>query len=74
MRALQAGGAIVAMTRSAAAELVTWGIRVNSVCPGTTRTPLLMVEFEDSADPEAEIAEISSSVAAGRLFTSSAYC
>ena len=60
-------GAIVAMTRSAAAELVSWGIRVNSVCPGTTRTPLLMVEFEDSADPDAEIAEIASSVAAGRF-------
>lgn len=60
-------GAIVAMTRSAAAELVSWGIRVNSVCPGTTRTPLLMVEFEDSADPEAEIAEIASSVAVGRF-------
>ncbi|MGB8404469.1 MAG: SDR family NAD(P)-dependent oxidoreductase [Mycobacterium sp.] len=60
-------GAIAAMTRSAAAELVSWGIRVNSVCPGTTRTPLLMVEFEDSPDPDAEIAEISSSVAAGRF-------
>jgi NAD(P)-dependent dehydrogenase (short-subunit alcohol dehydrogenase family) len=34
-------GAIVAMTRSAAAELASWGIRVNAVCPGTVATPLV---------------------------------
>jgi 3-oxoacyl-[acyl-carrier protein] reductase len=28
------------MTRSAAAELSSWGIRVNAVCPGTTKTPI----------------------------------
>ena len=60
-------GAIVAMTRSAAAELVSWGIRVNSVCPGTTRTPLLMVEFEDAPTPTPRSPTIASSVAAGRF-------
>ena len=50
-------GAIVAMTRSAAAELVSWGIRVNAVCPGTTRTPLLWSSSTDSADPDTEIAD-----------------
>ena len=60
-------GAIVAMTRSAAAELISWGIRVNAVCPGTTRTPLLLAEFDGAADPETEIAENAASVALGRF-------
>ena len=32
-------GGILAMTRSAAAELSSWGIRVNAVCPGPIYTP-----------------------------------
>jgi NAD(P)-dependent dehydrogenase (short-subunit alcohol dehydrogenase family) len=60
-------GAIVAMTRSAAAELVSWGIRVNAVCPGTTRTPLLLAEFDGAADPDAELAENAASVPVGRF-------
>jgi NAD(P)-dependent dehydrogenase (short-subunit alcohol dehydrogenase family) len=60
-------GAIVAMTRSAAAELVSWGIRVNAVCPGTTRTPMLLAEFDGAADPETEMADNAASVAAGRF-------
>ena len=60
-------GAIVAMTRSAAAELVSWGIRVNAVCPGTTKTPLLFAEFDGTADPESEMAENAASVAVGRF-------
>jgi NAD(P)-dependent dehydrogenase (short-subunit alcohol dehydrogenase family) len=49
-------GAILAMTRSAAAELAPWGVRVNAVCPGTTRTPMFLAEFDGFADPEAELA------------------
>ncbi len=60
-------GAILAMTRSAAAELSSWGIRVNAVCPGTTRTPLLLAEFDGAADPEAELADNAASVAVGRF-------
>ena len=60
-------GAILAMTRSAAAELCSWGIRVNAVCPGTTRTPLLLAEFDGAADAEAELADNAASVAIGRF-------
>ena len=60
-------GAIVAMTRSAAAELVSWGIRVNAVCPGTTRTPLLLAEFDGATDPATEMADNAASVAVGRF-------
>jgi NAD(P)-dependent dehydrogenase (short-subunit alcohol dehydrogenase family) len=60
-------GAILAMTRSAAAELASWGIRVNAVCPGTTRTPMFLAEFDDVADPEAELADNAASVAMGRI-------
>ncbi|HET7666773.1 MAG TPA: SDR family oxidoreductase [Mycobacterium sp.] len=60
-------GAILAMTRSAAAELCSWGIRVNAVCPGTTKTPLLLAEFDGAADREAELADNAASVAMQRF-------
>ncbi|MGZ6777361.1 MAG: SDR family NAD(P)-dependent oxidoreductase [Mycobacterium sp.] len=60
-------GAILAMTRSAAAELASWGIRVNAVCPGTTRTPMFLAEFDGAADPEAELADNAASVAMQRV-------
>lgn len=60
-------GGILAMTRSAAAELASWGVRVNAVCPGTTRTPMFLREFEGAADPAAELAENEASVAVGRI-------
>jgi len=60
-------GAILAMTRSAAAELASWGIRVNAVCPGTTRTPMFLREFDGAEDPAAELADNEASVALGRI-------
>ena len=33
--------AIVGLTRSAALDAAQWGIRVNCLCPGTTRTPMM---------------------------------
>lgn len=60
-------GAILAMTRSAAAELASWGIRVNAVCPGTTKTPMFLAEFDGVADPEAELADNAASVAMQRI-------
>lgn len=60
-------GAVLAMTRAAAAELASWGIRVNAVCPGTTRTPMFLREFDGAADPAAELAANEASVALGRI-------
>ncbi|GAA5197250.1 SDR family oxidoreductase [Arthrobacter gyeryongensis] len=60
-------GAILAMTRSAAAELASWGIRVNAVCPGTTKTPMFLAEFDGVEDPEAELADNAASVAMQRI-------
>ncbi|PEG38222.1 short-chain dehydrogenase [Mycolicibacterium agri] len=60
-------GAILAMTRSAAAELASWGIRVNAVCPGTTKTPMFLAEFDGAADPDAELADNAASVAMQRI-------
>jgi len=60
-------GGVQAMTRALAAELATHGIRVNSVSPGSTDTPMLMAEFALAPDPVAERAENDSSIALGRI-------
>ena len=33
--------AIIGLTRSAALDAAEWGIRINCLCPGTTRTPMM---------------------------------
>jgi NAD(P)-dependent dehydrogenase (short-subunit alcohol dehydrogenase family) len=50
-------GAVVMFTKSLALDLVRYGIRVNALCPGITRTPLLQSEVDDSADPAKTAAE-----------------
>lgn len=43
-------GAVLALTRSMAADLIEKGVRVNCVCPGTTFTPSLdnrLAQFDD---------------------------
>lgn len=45
-------GGIIALTRGAALEYATRGIRINAVCPGVIRTP--MVERVTGGKPEAE--------------------
>jgi len=60
-------GAILAMTRSAAAELASWRIRVNAVCPGTTKTPMFLAEFDGVDDPAAELEDNAASVAMQRI-------
>lgn len=45
-------GAVIMFTKSIAIDLIRYGIRVNSLCPGITRTPLLQAEVDNSVDPE----------------------
>ena len=44
---------VIALTRSSAVDLAEKGIRVNSVCPGTTDTPLVKAAVSRAPDPAA---------------------
>jgi NAD(P)-dependent dehydrogenase (short-subunit alcohol dehydrogenase family) len=44
---------MIALTRSSAVDLAEKGIRVNSVCPGTTDTPLVQEAVNRAPDPAA---------------------
>jgi NAD(P)-dependent dehydrogenase (short-subunit alcohol dehydrogenase family) len=46
-------GAVIMFTKSIAVDLIRHNIRVNSLCPGITRTPLLQAEVDNSLDPAA---------------------
>lgn len=50
-------GAVMMFTKSIALDLIRFNIRVNSLCPGITRTPLLQAEVDNSADPAKTAAE-----------------
>jgi len=60
-------GGVLAMTRAFAAELAVHGIRVNSISPGTTETPMLIAEFAAAPDPARERAENESTIPLGRF-------
>jgi len=60
-------GGVLAITRAFAAELAVHGIRVNSISPGTTETPMLMAEFAAAPDPARERAENESTIPVGRF-------
>jgi len=47
-------GAVVNLTRAMAIDHAHQNIRVNALCPGYVRTPLLMKAIADSADPKSE--------------------
>ncbi|MBE1530434.1 glucose 1-dehydrogenase [Actinomadura algeriensis] len=51
-------GGVVAMTRTAAIEYVRQGVRVNAVCPGVVRTPLLDQAIQGGMFTEAEAAAL----------------
>ena len=44
---------VIGFTKSCAVDLASLGIRVNSVCPGTTDTPLVQTAIRQSANPQA---------------------
>jgi NAD(P)-dependent dehydrogenase (short-subunit alcohol dehydrogenase family) len=50
-------GGVIMLTRSLAIDLIRDNIRVNALCPGITRTPLLQAEVDNSLDPEKTAAE-----------------
>lgn len=45
-------GAILSMTRAMAVDCLKYGIRVNSICPGTTETPSLVARINGVKNPE----------------------
>ena len=49
-------GAVMMFTKSIALDLIRYNIRVNALCPGITRTPLLQAEVDNSIDPAATAA------------------
>ena len=54
---------VIGLTRSAALEYIKEGIRINAICPGGTRTPMLETWF---SDPEIERA-ITAQIPNGRI-------
>lgn len=49
-------GAVLALSRSLALELAVYGIRVNCVCPGDIRTPLLAAQLAKYGGSETDMA------------------
>jgi NAD(P)-dependent dehydrogenase (short-subunit alcohol dehydrogenase family) len=62
-------GAVLALTRATAADLVHARIRVNCVTPGTADTPWIGRLLERADDPEAERAALCARQPMGRLVT-----
>ncbi|MGW8767223.1 SDR family NAD(P)-dependent oxidoreductase [Streptomyces sp. NPDC055815] len=62
-------GAVLAMTRAMAADLVGEGIRVTCVNPGTVATPWIERLLDRAADPAAERAALEARQPTGRLVT-----
>ncbi|MER5264080.1 SDR family oxidoreductase [Actinosynnema sp. NPDC002837] len=62
-------GAVLALTRASAADLVADGIRVNCVNPGTADTPWIARLLDRAEDPESERAALHARQPMGRLVT-----
>ncbi|MHA4949544.1 SDR family NAD(P)-dependent oxidoreductase [Micromonospora sp. SD19] len=62
-------GAVHALTLAMAADLVTDGVRVNCVAPGTVDTPWVARLLASAADPTAEKRHLASRQPTGRLVT-----
>lgn len=58
---------LVMLTRSITADYASRGIRAVSICPGTTRTPLVDEAIASAADPKAHERMLASSRPANRL-------
>lgn len=62
-------GAAVAVTRALAIELAPHGVRVNSVCPGTTWTPMLERHFGSLPGGDSVAEHSARRIPLGRLLT-----
>jgi 2-keto-3-deoxy-L-fuconate dehydrogenase len=60
-------GAVVALTRAMAADLLVEGIRVNAVNPGTADTPWIARLLSNATDPASERAALAARQPQGRL-------
>ncbi|MGH3703152.1 MAG: SDR family NAD(P)-dependent oxidoreductase [Agromyces sp.] len=60
-------GALLAMTRAMAADLLPEGIRVNAISPGTADTPWVERLLASAVDPEAERTALTARQPHGRL-------
>jgi NAD(P)-dependent dehydrogenase (short-subunit alcohol dehydrogenase family) len=63
-------GAVLSMSLAMAADLLSHGVRVNVVNPGTTDTPWIGRLLESAADPQAERVALQARQPHGRLVTS----
>lgn len=62
-------GAIAALTRALATDLLADGIRVNCVSPGTVHTPWMDRVFQASSDPDAAVSRASARQPIGRMIS-----
>jgi L-fucose dehydrogenase len=62
-------GAILALTREWAVELLDYGIRVNSVVPAEVMTPLYQQWLDTFPDPETKLKTIVSKIPLGKRMT-----
>lgn len=62
-------GAILALTREWAAELLPYGIRVNAVIPAEVMTPLYRQWLDSFPDPEAKLKNIIGKIPLGKRMT-----
>ena len=62
-------GALLALTREWAVELLPYGIRVNAVLPAEVMTPMYRRWLESSGDPEGKLAKVTQRIPLGQRMT-----